>query len=173
MSAVYEHLLPQERPPILHKLWSILKPNGILFIFDTPYRYFPVERHTTGLPLINYLPDKIVLLIVRLFSKSVKKDESWQSLLRRGIRGGTEKEIVRLLLKEKRTDLIVFEPCRLGCRDRVDLWYLLYSSHKGSFSKKVITRLLKGIFKVIKQLFGINFMHSLSLAIKKVHIEDH
>lgn len=168
MSAVYEHLLPHERPLILNKLWSVLKTNGILFVFDTPYRYFPVERHTTGLPLINYLTDRVVLFIVRLFSKGIKKNESWQSLLRMGIRGGTEKEIVGLLVKGKNKNILVLEPNRLGCCDRIDLWYLLYSSHKKSILKGIIVKLLKRILKVIKLLFGITFVHSLSLAIKKI-----
>ncbi|MCD4700084.1 MAG: class I SAM-dependent methyltransferase, partial [Phycisphaerae bacterium] len=56
MNAVYEHLLPPERKTLLPRLWAILRPGGILFIDETPHRYFPLEIHTTMLPLINYLP---------------------------------------------------------------------------------------------------------------------
>ena len=58
MHGVYEHLLPDERDAILPLLWNRLKPGGCLFVDETPYRYFPIEHHTTGLPLINYLPDR-------------------------------------------------------------------------------------------------------------------
>ena len=55
LNAVVEHLLPHERRMLLPKIWNLLKPEGILFLDETPYRYFPVEMHTTGLPIINYL----------------------------------------------------------------------------------------------------------------------
>jgi 2-polyprenyl-3-methyl-5-hydroxy-6-metoxy-1,4-benzoquinol methylase len=88
LSAVYEHLLPNERKTLLPQIWSLLNPSGVLFIIDIPHRYFPVEIHTTGLPLINYFPDRIALAVARRWSKRVKFNESWASLLRRGIRGG-------------------------------------------------------------------------------------
>jgi hypothetical protein len=59
LSAVYEHLLPEERRRVMPWIWSKLKPGGTLFINQTPYRYFPYEHHTTGLWFINYLPDKL------------------------------------------------------------------------------------------------------------------
>ncbi len=43
-SAVYEHLLPSERKIILPLLWSHLKEGGILFLNQTLYRWFPMER---------------------------------------------------------------------------------------------------------------------------------
>ena len=71
LSAVYEHLLPSERPALLTLLWSHLRPGGVIFLAQTPYRWFPVELHTTGLPLINYLPDRLALACARRFSKRV------------------------------------------------------------------------------------------------------
>ncbi|GAI94708.1 unnamed protein product, partial [marine sediment metagenome] len=50
LSAVYEHLLPNERKNLLPKIWAHVKPGGILFINQTPYRYSPIESHTTVLP---------------------------------------------------------------------------------------------------------------------------
>src|SRR5436309_1759361 len=61
LSAVYEHMLPQERVRILPLIWSVIRPGGFLFINQTPHRYFPYESHTTSLPFINYLPDILAL----------------------------------------------------------------------------------------------------------------
>src|SRR5687767_10830265 len=89
LSAVYEHLLPDERTVILPELWRLLNDGGTLFIDQTPHRFFPVELHTTSLPLINYLPDRLTLKAARKFSRRVKEDDSWEFLLRAGIRGAT------------------------------------------------------------------------------------
>ena len=59
--------------------------------------YRRVEGHTTGLPFINYLPDNLAYFIARRFSKRVENNESWVMLLRKGIRGGTEREIMKIL----------------------------------------------------------------------------
>jgi len=79
MSAVYEHLLPEERKFVIPKVWSVIKPNGYLFLNMTPHRWFPIEHHTTGLPLINYLPDKIAYSVTKNFSKRLDPTESWQT----------------------------------------------------------------------------------------------
>lgn len=82
MSAVYEHLLPAERREVLALLWTQLKQDGLVFVGQTPYRWFPLEMHTTGLPLINYLPDRLALAYARRFSRRAQSDESWNELLR-------------------------------------------------------------------------------------------
>lgn len=117
LSAVYEHLLPGERRTVLPAVWSLLKPGGALFINQTPYRYFPIELHTTGIPLLNYLPDGLAMRVARRFSKRIAADESWESMLRRGIRGGSKSEIRRLLGQ----DAQVRKPITGG--DEIDVWY--------------------------------------------------
>lgn len=97
MSAVYEHLLPQERKIVMPKVWSAIKPGGHLFLNMTPHRWFPIEHHTTGLPFLNYFPAKLALPLTKKFSKRTNPAENWETLLRCGIRGGTETEIVRIL----------------------------------------------------------------------------
>ena len=47
MSAVYEHLLPEERPAIMKNVWKLVKKGGYLFMNQTPNRLFPIELHTT------------------------------------------------------------------------------------------------------------------------------
>lgn len=165
LSAVYEHLLPNERKNLLPKVWAHLKPGGILFINQTPYRYSPIESHTTGLPLINYLPGKVTLHLARRFSKRVKPDDSWEALLRKGICGATVKEIMAALSKTPYKPVLL-EPERLGIKDRIDLWYQLSSAIRFLTIKKFLMYCLK-IFKLI---FGRIITPSLSLAIKKSHL---
>src|SRR5215475_9565178 len=68
LCAVYEHLLPRERQTLMPQLWSAMKEGAAIFINLTPYRYFPVEYHSTGLWFINYLPDRLAHLMARQFA---------------------------------------------------------------------------------------------------------
>jgi 2-polyprenyl-3-methyl-5-hydroxy-6-metoxy-1,4-benzoquinol methylase len=162
LSAVYEHLFPKEREMLLPLLWQHLKTNGVLFINQTPYRWFPIELHTTGLPFINYFPDSLALLICQHLSRRVRRDESWPELLRRGIRGGTIEEIIGIL-KRSRSDVELLTPSMNGLRDDIDLWFGLSSSSRWPCFKKT----MRFAFKAIKMLTGMSMIPSLSLAIRK------
>ena len=162
-SAVYEHLLPRERPTLLTLLWSHLRPGGVIFLDQTPYRWFPIEMHTTGLPLINYLPDRLALACARRFSKRVRPYESWPELLRRGIRGGTTREIMGNLNRDGRKAELL-KPTRLGVKDYIDLWYRLSSTTR----KPLIKKLMMWGFRAVKTTTGITMIPCLSLAIRKV-----
>lgn len=162
-SAVYEHLLEPERREMLPLVWRHLKPGGILFLDQTPYRWFPIEMHTTGLPLINYLPDSVAHWTARRFSSRVGSGESWEQLLRRGIRGGTIREILSVLNKTGRSaDLLM--PSRQGVQDHIDLWFQLSSTVRARFAK----RLMKWGFRAVKASTGISLIPTLSLAFRKV-----
>jgi len=163
MNTVYEHLLPNERRLLLPQIWSILKQGGVLFIIGLPYRYSPIEQHTTGLPLLNYFPDKIALAIAHRFSKRVRRDESWASLLRKGIRGGSVLEILNLIRQTCDDEPVLLEPNNLGLHDRVDLWYLLSVSSRLPRLK----RFLRTLFKMIKRVSGVTLVPYLSLAVRK------
>jgi len=165
LSAVYEHLLPMERQNLIPKIWLCLKPGGILFVNQTPYRYSPIESHTTGLPLINYLPYKATLYLARRFSKRIRSDENWETLLRKGIRGATAKEIIKILSGTSQKPVLL-EPDRLGIKDRIDLWYQLSSTARLPILKKFLICCLK----TFKLIFGMIITPSLSLAIKKSHV---
>lgn len=165
LSGVYEHLLPDERRQLLPQLWSKLQPGGVLFIDETPHRFFPIETHTTGLPLINYLPSRMVLAINRRFAKRNMDDDAWEVLLRKGIRGGTIGEILGILKKTKHSPPVLLNPTRLGIRDQADLWYegyVRFTVGRSPGIKKLIWLLLKPI-----NLVGIQWAPYLTLAIKK------
>jgi 2-polyprenyl-3-methyl-5-hydroxy-6-metoxy-1,4-benzoquinol methylase len=157
-SAVFEHLLPAERPVLLPLVFSHLKPGGVLFLNQTPHRYSPVEIHTTGgLPLINYLPDRLTLAVARRFSKRVRPNSSWEKLLRDGIRGGTVREIMRILRRDARATLL-----RPREGDRVDQWYRSLSS-RHAWLKRSVWASLKGL----KIVTGIEIVPNLALAIRR------
>jgi 2-polyprenyl-3-methyl-5-hydroxy-6-metoxy-1,4-benzoquinol methylase len=131
LSAVYEHLLPNERKSLMPLLWKQLKPGGTIFINQTPFRWFPYEHHTTGLLGINYLPDWLACHVARNYSKFSKQANSaldWQGLLRRGIRGGTEPEMLRNLQRNSQQRGTILQPTQNGLRDRADLWLSATSS---------------------------------------------
>jgi 2-polyprenyl-3-methyl-5-hydroxy-6-metoxy-1,4-benzoquinol methylase len=158
-SAVFEHLLPRERPLILPLVWRHLKPGGILFLDQTPYRYSPIELHTTGLPLVNYLPDGIALWAARRFSSRVGPDATWETLLREGIRGATVGEILRILASCGSPAIL--EP-RQSVGDRIDLWYGKLSRRHAWLKKSIWAAL-----KTLKALTGVQLTPDLALAIRK------
>lgn len=170
LSAVYEHLLPEERKSLLIQLWSLLRPGGILFIFDTPNRYIPWEIHTTGLPLINYLPNRIAWIIARRWSKRVDPKLSWEFLLRCGIRGASPREILQILRKKFHSEVIHLKPSRRGLSDEIDLWYEDSRSQFQSNFTRIIGTLLKGLMKCIYNFSRISLGYNISISIKKHEI---
>lgn len=169
LSAVYEHMYPQERGEALASLWSLLEPGGVLFLDQTPFRFFPVESHTTGLPLINYLPDRAAYFLARKLSRRVRPDASWESLLRDGIRGATLGEIVGHLRRASGEGPIVLRPSRRGCRNRIDLWYAL----SGPVRMRGAKRALKVAFTLIRWTTGWVLVPNLALALKKPEAINH
>lgn len=163
LSAVYEHLLPKERETVMPLVWSVIKPGGYLFMNLTPHRWFPVEHHTTGLPLLNYLPASLALPYTRKFTNRIDKSEPWEMLLRRGIRGATENEILKILKKSSENKPILLEPTQEGLKDRIDLWYSQLNQENQLFVKKGI----KNSLKILRSLTGITLVPNLSLVIQK------
>lgn len=158
-SAVFEHLLPNERPLLLRKIWERVKPGGVLFLNQTPYRWSPVDVHTTGLPLINYLPDGLALHAARRFSRNVTPEEDWETLLRRGIRGGTVPEVLGILRECGKP--VLLEP-RKDVGDRIDLWHATLSPRHAWFKRGIWASL-----KALKAVTRVQLTPTLMLAIRK------
>ena len=159
-NAVFEHLMPNERRTLLPLVWKHLRPGGVLFLNQTPYRYSPFEVHTTGgMPLINYLPDRLALRVLRKYCALVKPDEEWHTLLRRGIRGATVPEVLRCL-SDPRHAILLKPAARVG--DRIDLWLNTLSAKHGWLKRSIWASL-----KAIKLVTGREITPSLSLAIRK------
>jgi 2-polyprenyl-3-methyl-5-hydroxy-6-metoxy-1,4-benzoquinol methylase len=162
-SAVFEHLLPQERSLLLPKIWEHLKPGGLLFVRETPFRYAPVESHTTGLPLLNYLPDRAAFRFARRFSPAARRCDTWEAMLRIGIRGATEGEILGILKKSQAAPELI-EPSLNGIHSRVELWANLPTRSRFMAIKSI----MKIIFSIVWRITGRSLVPQLSLAIKKL-----
>jgi len=160
MSAVYEHLLPEERPAIMKNVWKLVKKGGYLFMNQTPNRLFPIELHTTLLPFINYLPDRLAHWYARNFSKRIGRNETWESLLREGIRGATVSEISKRLSNGE-TSAEILPP--LLDRDRIDLWF----ESTNPEHLRSVKLVAKHGLKLFNRLTGICLVPDLSLAFRK------
>ncbi|MBI5627942.1 MAG: class I SAM-dependent methyltransferase, partial [Candidatus Rokubacteria bacterium] len=53
---VVEHLPGRNRRAQVDEYYRVLAPGGHIAILDTPNRLFPLETHSVGLPLVQWLP---------------------------------------------------------------------------------------------------------------------
>jgi 2-polyprenyl-3-methyl-5-hydroxy-6-metoxy-1,4-benzoquinol methylase len=136
LPAVFEHLLPPERKTIIPQLWNQLSEGGVLFIDETPFRWFPVETLTSSLPFVNYLPDPLAHRFVQYCSPRGLRNESWNGLLRNRIRGGSVNEILGIIRRGGRLPELL-KPGYGGMRTPVDVWYEGYSRSASGRSRKL------------------------------------
>jgi len=144
-------------------LWSHLKTGGILFLNQTPHRWFPVEHHTTGLPLVNYLPDGLTAVCARTFSKRMEGDETWETLLRKGIRGATHGGVLAELNRDGRKALSL-QPKRFGANDHIELWY----RYSNTLQPTALRKLAMWGMEALKKATGMTLTPYISLAIRKI-----
>lgn len=142
LNAVYEHLLPGERRLLMPMLWSLLAPGGVLFLNQTPNRYFPIESHTTGLPLVNYLPASLAYPIVRKAWRQYLPGDTWEDLLRKGIRGAAVGEIMGHLRRGVEPRPVLMKPHGSGLNSHLDLWFRISEGSRPMFSKHIMKRIL-------------------------------
>lgn len=165
LGAVYEHLLPNERKRLPAQLWSLLDVGGVIFVNQLPYRFYPMEDHTTGLPLINYLPDRWAFAAARRWSERIEADASAEFLLRAGIRGGTAREVKRDLLRAG-GDAELLAPTQLNLRTHADLWYAYSTQHHQRYAS--VKRVMRGTFELLSRISGSPVAPGLSLAFEKL-----
>jgi 2-polyprenyl-3-methyl-5-hydroxy-6-metoxy-1,4-benzoquinol methylase len=164
-SAVYEHLLPNERRVLMPRLWALLNPGGVLFVNQTPHRWVPYEHHSTELWGINYLPDRLAHWYARNFSRAnpaINRSTDWNTHLRGGLRGGTEREIVADLTADGQTSGVILQPTAAGHRDRADYWLAGTSQRFRPVKRGVAT-----LFRICDQLFGTIPALNVDVAIRK------
>jgi len=63
---VVEHLPARHRRAQVDEYYRVLAPGGHLAILDTPNRWFPLETHSIGLPLVQWLPPRLAWRYARL-----------------------------------------------------------------------------------------------------------
>jgi SAM-dependent methyltransferase len=63
---VVEHLPALDRHRYVDEYYRVLAPGGHIAILDTPNRLFPLETHSVGLPVIQWLPPRLAFGCARL-----------------------------------------------------------------------------------------------------------
>ena len=56
---VVEHLPARKRRAQVDEYYRVLAPGGHVAVLDTPNRWFPLETHSVGLPLVQWLPPRL------------------------------------------------------------------------------------------------------------------
>ncbi len=121
LNALFEHLLPDERKKLMPDLWRRLRVNGYFVVTETPWRWFPIETHTTSLPLVNYMPDRLALAAARHCGRySIAL--TWSEALRMGLRGATVTEIISSLGAPQAAIQRV-QSSEADARDMLEVWW--------------------------------------------------
>lgn len=96
-SAVIEHIHPKLRREIIKEAYRCLAPGGLIVFTETPNRAFPYDGHTTGLPLIPWLPLAISYPIAKAVSLKVGRGMSKNELIAEGLIGGSYWQIKKAI----------------------------------------------------------------------------
>jgi SAM-dependent methyltransferase len=83
-SAVIEHLPTRSRRAQVDEYYRVLAPGGHIVIVDTPNRAFPLETHSVGLPLVQWLPAKAAYRYARLARPRRFHDVSFEGFTQDG-----------------------------------------------------------------------------------------
>lgn len=160
LNAVFEHLLPNEKKELLPDLWRRLRVNGYLVVTETPWRWFPIETHTTSLPLVNYMPDWLTLLAVRHCGR-YPKSLTWDEALRHGARGATVAEIISCL---RAPDAAIrrIHSSAADARDMLEVWW------QGDSRRTRQKALAYGALRKLQQLTGIVISPWVNFVLQKV-----
>lgn len=71
---VIEHLPRRNRCAQVAEYYRVLAPGGHIAILDTPNRWFPLETHSVGLPLVQWLPAPVAWRYARACRPRVFRD---------------------------------------------------------------------------------------------------
>ena len=94
MNGVLEHVIPfRTRKAVLLDAWRVLRRGGLLFISETPNLLWPIDRHTTGLPFLPWMPSAVA----HRYAVAFNRHNNLGDLDSRGRRGMTFWGIVRVL----------------------------------------------------------------------------
>ena len=63
---VVEHLPARNRRAQVDEYYRLMAPGGHIAILDTPNRLFPLETHSIGLPLVQWLPPRLAHAYARV-----------------------------------------------------------------------------------------------------------
>jgi SAM-dependent methyltransferase len=68
-AGVVEHLPARNRRAQVDEYYRVLAPGGHIAVLDTPNRWFPLETHSVGLPLVQWLPPRLAHRYARTFRR--------------------------------------------------------------------------------------------------------
>jgi len=66
---VVEHLPFEDRHVYVDNYYRTLKAGGFAGFFDTPNRFFPLETHSVGLPLVQWLPPELAFIYAKALGR--------------------------------------------------------------------------------------------------------
>ncbi|HEV8437227.1 MAG TPA: class I SAM-dependent methyltransferase [Methylomirabilota bacterium] len=81
---VVEHLPARTRRAQVDEYYRVLARGGLIAILDTPNRFFPLETHSVGLPLVQWLPPRWAYRYARLGRPARFRDVSYQEFVADG-----------------------------------------------------------------------------------------
>jgi hypothetical protein len=134
-------LLPAERRELMPDLWRRLRTGGYMVVTETPWRWFPIETHCTSWPLVNYMPDRVVLAALRRCGRFVSVP-TWNDALRQGARGATLREIMSCLAAPRESVRLV-RPSAPDARDMLESWWR--GESRPTRQKAFAYRVLRGL----------------------------
>ena len=71
---VVEHLPTRHRRAQVDEYYRVLAPGGHIAVLDTPNRAFPLETHSVGLPVVQWLPPRLAYRYARALRRSKFRD---------------------------------------------------------------------------------------------------
>ena len=81
---VVEHLPLRQRRAQVDEYYRVLAPGGHIAILDTPNRWFPLETHSVGLPLVQWLPPPIAYQYARTLRRRVFREVPYEEFVADG-----------------------------------------------------------------------------------------
>jgi SAM-dependent methyltransferase len=81
---VVEHLPVRYRREQVDQYYRVLAGGGLLAILDTPNRWFPLETHSVGLPLVQWLPPTLAYRYARLGRRCRFRSVSYEAFVADG-----------------------------------------------------------------------------------------
>jgi len=81
---VVEHLPARTRRAQVDEYYRVLASGGHIAIVDTPNRWFPLETHSVGLPVVQWLPPQLAWRYARLGRPAKFKDVAYAEFVADG-----------------------------------------------------------------------------------------
>jgi len=143
-NGVIEHIPIEERGGYIAELWRLLASGGYLVFHDTPNRLWPIDSHTTGLPLVPYMPLKLARKFATRCSKRIRSDVSLEELIAAGFRGSTYWQILNPIRHQHPVVL------NKTIDNDIDAFFEIHLSRGPSSLKRAMIVTLRTLYKILQ-----------------------